>query len=275
MTVTAMGLAGLNNGLARQCLPGHLQRWMLRMLSACAACALLATPLAAQNRSPAAQPGGLPPVAERADLQGLPVERTAPGAVRIEPVEEDYRIGSQDLIEVQVFGLQDLKREARVNGKGMIGLPLIGSVRVGGLTTAEAEAMIGGLYRKEHLQNPEVSVFVKEFTRQRFTVEGGIAKPGMYPLKGPTTLMQGLALAGGQGSLGDLRDVTLFRTEDGERRATKLDVEKIRAAEAPDPMLQPDDLIVVNRSSTRVFLRDSVFSDLIGILNPFNYIVRP
>ena len=250
----------------------NLKLRQLAVATAAAACALLAPLLAAQ----APQPGGLPAVSgERADLQAMPVERSAPGATRIEPVEEDYRIGSQDLIEIQVFGLQELKREVRVNGKGLIGLPLIGSVRVGGLTTAEAEAMIGGLYRKDHLQNPEVSVFIKEFTRQRFTVEGGVARPGMYPLKGPTTLMQGLALAGGQGSLGDLHDVTLFRTEDGERRATKLDVEKIRSAEAPDPLLQPDDLIVVNRSPTRVFLRDSVFSDLIGILNPFNYMVRP
>ena len=135
--------------------------------------------------------------------------------------------------------------------------------------------MIGGLYRKEMLQNPEVSVFVKEFTRQRFTIEGAVAKPGMYPLKGPTTLVQALALAGGQGALGDLGDVTLFRNDDGERKATKLDVTKIRAAEAPDPLLQPDDLIVVGRSPARVFLRDSVFGDLIGIINPFNYIIRP
>ena len=48
----------------------------------------------------------------------MPVERVAPGAVRIEPVEEDYRIGTQDLLEVQVLGMQDLRREARVNAQG-------------------------------------------------------------------------------------------------------------------------------------------------------------
>ena len=256
-------------------LPASMQQPRRLLLIACATFALAQSPVSAQTSSTLSQPGGLPVQPASADLVGMPVGRTAPGAVRIEPVEEDYPIGSQDLIEVQVFGLQDLKREVRVNGKGMIGLPLIGAVRSAGLTTTEAEAMIGGLYRKGYLQEPEVSVFVKEFTRQRFTVEGGIAKPGMYPLKGPTTLMQGLALAGGQGGLTDFKDVTLFRTEDGERRATKLDVEKIRTAEAPDPLLQPDDLIVVARSPTRVFLRDSVFSDLIGLFNPFNYINRP
>ena len=275
MALPTTGPVRPNNWLTPRLSFERVRRGVVFVVVACVAIALSAPPLAAQTRALAPQPGGVPAVPDQTDLQAFPVERSAPGAVRIDPVEEDYRIGSQDLIEVQVFGLQDLKREVRVNGKGLIGLPLIGSVHIGGLTTAEAEAMIGGLYRKEHLQNPEVSVFVKEFTRQRFTVEGGIARPGMYPLKGPTTLMQGLALAGGQGGLTDLTDVTLFRTEDGERRVTKLNVEKIRAAEAPDPMLQPDDLIVVNRSPARVFLRDSIFSDLLGILNPFNYMYRP
>ena len=209
------------------------------------------------------------------ELQVIPSERAAPGSMRIEPVEEEYRIGTQDLIEVQVLGIQDLRREARVNAKGMIGLPLIGAVRVQGLTSAEAEALIGGLYSKNYLQNPEVSVFVKEFTRQNVTIDGAVGKPGIYPLKGPTTLLQALANAGGQGSLTDLTDVVLFRMDEGERRAIKFDVSKIRAAEAPDPLLQPGDLIMVNRSPARVAIRDSLLGDIIGIFNPFNYVTRP
>ena len=225
----------------------------------------------AQGNAPAAA-AAVPAITE---LQAVPSERASPGAVRIEPVEEDYRIGTQDLIEIQVFGVQDLRREVRVNARGMVGLPLIGTVRVAGLTTGEAEALIGGLYRKDHLQNPEVSVFVKEFTRQRVTIDGAVAKPGVYPLKGPTTLLQALAMAGGQGTLTDMTDVVLFRMEEGERRALKLDVTKIRSADAPDPLLQPDDLVVVNRTPSRVVLRDSVFGDLLGIFNPFSYLPRP
>src|SRR5262245_58863734 len=173
-----------------------------------------------------------------AEMQVIPVERATRTNSRIEPVEEDYRIGNQDLLEVQVLGVQDLKREVRVNAKGLVGLPLIGSVRVSGLTTAEAEVLIAGLYRKDFLQNPEVSVFVKEFTRQSITLEGAVAKPGQYALKGPTTLLQALAIAGGQGSLSDMSVVIVFRMEDNERRAFKFDVNKIRAAEASDPLLQ-------------------------------------
>ena len=52
-------------------------------------------------------------------------------------------------------------------------------------------------------------------------------------------------------------------------------VSKIRSAEAPDPLLQPGDLIVVNRSAARVAVRDSFFGDLLGIFNPFSYLPRP
>ena len=244
--------------------------------------AIFSSPLVAQSQAPGAVTAALnPPAATTAaatpttEIDVVPSERATPGTVRIDPVEEEYRIGTQDLVEVQVLGVQDLRREARVNAKGMIGLPLIGTVKIAGLTSAEAEALIAGLYSKNYLQNPEVSVFVKEYTRQNVTIDGAVAKPGIYPLKGPTTMLQALANAGGPAPLSDLSDVTLFRMADGERRTLKFDVVKIRAAEAPDPLLQPGDLIVVNRSAARVAIRDSFLGDLLGILNPFSYLPRP
>jgi polysaccharide biosynthesis/export protein len=264
----------------------ELDRWCLRRfgLVLCAMAAMWASLAIAQGTSQTtssasdsaavvAVPQGA--ALQKTDVDVVPAERTAPGATRIEPVEEDYRIGTQDLLEVQVLGVQDLHREARVNAKGMIGLPLIGAVHVAGLTTAEAETLIAGMYRKDYLQNPEVSVFVKEFTRQSITLEGAVGKPGIYPLKGPTTLMQAIANAGGQGQLADLTNVVLFRMEDSERRAIKFDVIKIHNAEAPDPLMQPGDLVMVNRAPARVFVRDSLFGDIVGIFNPFSYIGRP
>jgi len=259
----------------------QVRRGLLAGIAAMAVVAVSSTPAPAQRLAvaPASAMSSTPaatPAANTTEVQVVPSERSLPGAVRIEPVEEDYRIGTQDLIEVQVLGVQDLRRETRVNAKGMIGLPLLGAVHVAGLTTAEAEALIAGLYRRDHLQNPEVSVFVKEYTRQRVTIEGAVGHPGVFPLKGPTTLLQALAIAGGQGALSDLSDVVLFRMEAGERRAMKFDVTRIRSAEAPDPLLQPDDLIVVNRSPARVALRDSLFGDILQVIfNPFTSLTRP
>ena len=268
MATINMGLVGLIGRLSRQA-----NRTLLAVVAA--SLAIVAwIPAANAQSAGASTASGVASIPSTTYMDAIPSERSMPGTVRIEPVEEDYRIGTQDLLQVQVLGIDALQREARVNAKGMIGMPLIGAVHVAGLTTAEAEAMISGLYRKDYLQNPEVSVFVKEYTRQTITMDGAIGKPGVYPLRGPTTLLQAIANAGGPGSLSDVSNVVLFRMEDNERRAIKFDVGKIRSAEAPDPLMQAGDLVVVNRSPGRVAIRDSLLGDILGIFNPFTY-VRP
>ena len=204
----------------------------------------------------------------------------APNAPRVVPVPagqvaaDDYRIGPQDLIEIQVFGIDNLKREVRVNSHGAVSLPLIGTVILGGLTGQEAETLIAAKYEKDYLRDPQVSVFIKEFTSQRITVEGAVAKPGIYPIRGQTTLMQGIAIAGGQGQLPDLTEVMIYRREGTEKKALTFNLIKIRAGEAEDPMLVNEDIVVVKRAADRVVLRDSFFGDLINVLNPLNYLPR-
>lgn len=187
---------------------------------------------------------------------------------------EDYKIGPQDLIEVQVYGLEGLKREVRVNSHGVISLPLIGSVTVGGMTAQQAEELITAKYEKDFLRNPQVSLFMKEFTNQRITIEGAVVRPGVFPIKGQTTLLQALAIAGGGGPLSDMTAVMLFRNENGTKKSQKFDVDRIRAGEMDDPVLLNDDLVVVNRSAARTALKDSLFRDILDTLNPFTYI-RP
>ena len=82
----------------------------------------------------------------------------------------DYRIGAQDLLSISVFGVQDLDKEVRVNASGQITLPLIGAVMAGGKTVPELETELARKYADGFIQNPQVSVFVKEFTSQRVTL---------------------------------------------------------------------------------------------------------
>ncbi len=226
--------------------------------------------------APGSATTGAPPAG--APLSGpAPIAGNAPDTMPLRPGEtgpRDYRIGAQDLLEIQVYGIDNLKREVRVNTRGMVSLPLIGPVTVGGLTSEEAEALIAGLYAKDYLQDPQVSVFIKEFTSQRITVEGAVARPGIYPIRGDTTLVQAIALAGGQGNLPDLTEVMVFRLEAGQRRPLTFDLIKIRGGEIPDPKLVNEDIVVVKREASRVVLRDSVLGDVITILNPLNYLPR-
>jgi polysaccharide export outer membrane protein len=188
----------------------------------------------------------------------------------------EYRIGTEDLIEVQVFGVDQLTRTVRVDSRGVISLPLIGLVEVAGLTIQEAQAAITARLAESYLQNPQVSVFIKEFTTQRVTIEGAVNRPGIYPLKGQTTLLTAIALAGGQGRFSEMNEVVLFRTDStGARVVTKYDVELIRRGEVADPVVVNEDLIVVNRSPGRVAIRDSFLGDLFEIVNPFRYVPAP
>src|SRR4051812_34136690 len=187
----------------------------------------------------------------------------------------DYRIGPEDLIEIQVFGVDQLARTVRVNSFGMVSLPLIGPTPVGGMTASEAERLVARKLAENFLQDPQVSVFIKEYTNQRVTVEGAVAKPGIYPLRGQTTLLRAIAVAGGQGNLTDLSNVVIYRSDSsGLRTGTTFDIERIRRGEVQDPMVLNDDVIVLNRSPARVVFKDSLFRDVLDAVNPFSYIPK-
>jgi polysaccharide biosynthesis/export protein len=188
----------------------------------------------------------------------------------------DYRIGTEDLLEIKVFGVDQLSSTVRVDARGIISMPLIGMVPIAGLTVPEAQAAITARLAESYLQNPQVSVFIKEFTTQRVTIEGAVNRPGIYPLKGQTTLLIALALAGGQGRFSEMNEVVIFRTDaTGKRLATIYDVERIRRGEIEDPAVLNEDLVVVNRSPGRVAIRDSFLGDLFDIVNPFRYVPTP
>src|SRR5690606_15399481 len=153
----------------------------------------------------------------------------------------DYRIGAQDLLEISVFGIDDLSRTVRVNSNGQISLPLIGGIMAGGKTIPEVEDAIAAALEQGYLQDPQVTVFVKEFTSQRVTLEGALEKPGIYPLTGKTTLLQAIAMAQGVSELADLSGVIVFRQIDGKRAGAVFDLAQVRAGTMPDPEIYGDD----------------------------------
>ncbi|HQX92234.1 MAG TPA: polysaccharide biosynthesis/export family protein [Thermomonas sp.] len=164
----------------------------------------------------------------------------------------DYRIGAQDLLEISVFGVQDLDKEVRVNSNGQISLPLIGGVMAGGRTIPELEQDLAGKYASGFLQNPQVSVFVKEYASQRITLEGAIVKPGIYPITGKTTLLQAIALSGGvDDKIADLGGIVLMRQIDGKRMAAVYDLRAVRRGKMEDPQVYGDDIIVVEASGSK------------------------
>lgn len=185
-------------------------------------------------------------------------------------VGADYRISPNDLMEFNVFGVPDMKRDVRVNASGQVSLPLIGPVQVAGLTSQDAEQLIATKYREKYLRDPQVSLFIKEFTTQRVAIEGAVTKPGIYPVSGQLTLLRALALSGGFAPYANINQIVVYRSgTGGAREQFTYDLDKVRAGQEKDPDIRSDDVIVVQRNASRAALRDSLFRDILDTLNPF------
>ena len=109
----------------------------------------------------------------------------------------DDLIGSGDLLHITVFEAKDLETKVRVNSRGYVTIPLLGEVLVKGLSAREAEEKIEGLYRRQYIKNPHVSIFVEERFSQRVTVVGQVKNPGTYDYLSKQRLMDVLAFVGG------------------------------------------------------------------------------
>jgi polysaccharide export outer membrane protein len=107
-------------------------------------------------------------------------------------------LGPGDEVEIAVYGAPDLSGHSRVTPDGNISMPLVGYIRVAGLTSSEAEAAIETRLRQSNILNdPHVSVFVKEYSSSGVSVVGEVVKPGSYSILGPHRLFDVLQAAGG------------------------------------------------------------------------------
>ena len=158
----------------------------------------------------------------------------------------DYHIGPLDLLEIKVLNAEDMTRTMRVDARGFINMPLIGLVQASGLTGYELENLIAEKLGKDFLQNPQVSVFIKEFTSQRLTVQGQVKKAGMYDFQGRATLLQAISMGGGIDVKGDESAIKVVRKLNNDETETMVfDLAAIRNNKAPNPYLKGGDVVVV------------------------------
>lgn len=115
----------------------------------------------------------------------------------------DYIIGSEDLLDIDVFQADELKRTVRVSSQGYIGLPLIGQVKAKGLTPVQLEQELAEKLKK-YLEDPLVSVYVKEYKAQKIGVIGAVTTPQVYAVTGQKYLLDMLSMAGGLKDAGNI-----------------------------------------------------------------------
>ena len=158
-----------------------------------------------------------------------------------------------DVLQVMVYQEPDLATKVTLDERGMAALPLIGPVKLAGLTLEQATAKIRELYDKDYLVNPKVTIQVDQFAILRFTVLGQVQKPGSFefPPNESLNLLEGLAMAGGYTRLAAPNKVTLQRNVNGEQKIYHLDAEAMARDKTNKPFqLLPDDTVTVEE---RVF----------------------
>lgn len=171
-------------------------------------------------------------------------------------VSSEYIIGAEDVLDITVWRNPDLSKQVQVRPDGRISMPIIRDmIAVGKTPTQLAEEMTSRL--KEYVQNPVVAVTLKEVNSSNIFVLGEIARPGRYPLKSKTTLLQGITIAGGFTPIAARNQIVIFRfteTAPGMKRITaSYDDIVLRGGITDNFELKSGDTLVVPSESMVVF----------------------
>lgn len=156
------------------------------------------------------------------------------------------RVG--DKLKVDVFGVDELDREAQVDVAGRVTLPLVGSVSAAGLTVGALQTQIVRLYGARYLQNPELTLTLE----QTVTLDGEFNKAGFYPVSGNSTLLRVVAAAGNFTDIGDPGSVFVYRSMNGQDYVAQYNVADIRAGRRADTPIYGGDVVVAFPSGMKV-----------------------
>ena len=159
-------------------------------------------------------------------------------AVQSQPSLSGYKLGSGDVITIRVLGEDDLRREKeRVSDAGTISFPILGELRVKGLTVGEVDDVITKGLKGRYLVDPQVTVVLDEY--RNFFVNGYVEKPGGYPFVPGLTVRKAITLAGGFRERASRDKLNIIRDDDATQTPKKVDLN------AP---VYPGDILTVEES---------------------------
>lgn len=164
---------------------------------------------------------------------------------------DNYVVSTNDSIRVDVFQEDDMTTIGRVNKEGLITMPLLGQVKVSGMTAQDIASKIRTLLVKDYFQDPHVNVTILDFTARRFILLGEVKSPGTYSIPAQETLdiVQAIAMAGGFTSIASPGRVTVVRRNGGKEETFKIDAKKMTKDGREKVFeIQPNDIITVPES---------------------------
>ncbi len=162
----------------------------------------------------------------------------------------DYLLSSGDLVHVKIFQEDDLESWLRISNEGAVTFPLVGVVKIGGMTARGASEAIRAAL-KRYLVNPQVNLTVTEYTKRRFTVLGQVQKPGSYemPDRDSLTLLQAIGMAGGYTHIANPSKIILKRSGKAGDQVIKINAGRMAKDNSVVAMpILPGDVISVGES---------------------------
>ena len=197
------------------------------------------------------------------------LELGTPDEPKIQYLDSNYKIAPMDKLTIKVFKADELSGEYAVDLAGHISLPLVGEVDAANLTTAELDDRRTSLLGQKYFEHPDVSVAIKDSTAHVVTLDGAVRQPGQYPIAGPMSLMQAVAIARGTTDDANSRRVAVFRTIGGQRQAAAFDLTSIRRGENKDPSVYAGDIIIVDGSRIKEIEKQMLSTvPLLGLFRP-------
>src|SRR5437867_1859614 len=154
----------------------------------------------------------------------------------------EYRIGIEDVLDVAVWNVAELQKTVPVRPDGKISLPLVNDVVAAGLTPMELRDQLTKKIAA-YVQNPDVSVVVREIRSLKVSVIGQVRTPGRYDIKGPATVLDALALAGGFTEFAARRKITILRS--AQRLHFNYDAAVSKGSTYANLAIKPGDIVVV------------------------------
>jgi polysaccharide export outer membrane protein len=182
-------------------------------------------------------------------------------------------IAVADTLEIFVFQVPDLSRTVQVDSTGRISLPLVGALSVAGKPLRAVEAEITRAYSANYLQNPQITVAVKDSVSRRVTIDGEVGRSGVYPLPPTASLLDAIALGGGLSKVADEHKVYVYRDINGRKLVANYDVGQIRAGQRSDPRLYGGDVVVVFSSGSKIAMQN--LKEALGVATPIARLAIP
>lgn len=164
----------------------------------------------------------------------------------------DQLISENDVLEVDVFQVDELDKTVQVDSSGRFSMPLIGAVTAKNKTVSALERELESRYGAKYLQSPDITIFVKESAGQKLTLDGEFVRPGIYPTTANSTLLQAVSQGSGLTKISDDKKVYVFREFDGKKLVSNYNLSDIRQGKAQDPRVYGGDIVVAFPSKTKV-----------------------